>query len=165
MNKSLKNKNENNYIVFIILILSLITGIFGGYVLQRKNAHVIEINNLEGDMASLQQQINAIVHKVSAPATDFIYLKTFQIYNLIEESANHSQITLKSFSSDKKTNNLRVSLIGNFPNTINFFKYLEQASFNLIQEIEIKNNSQDPQRSIEIQLKIIVPTMKGAKEL
>ncbi|HBE78623.1 MAG TPA: hypothetical protein DDW65_12735 [Firmicutes bacterium] len=161
-NEFLKNKQGNRLIVFITLILFVITGLFCGYAFQRKNANALEMNNLEDDIAGLKQKINIIERKGSAEGSDCQYLKTFQIYNLIEESANNSQMTLKSFSQDKKTGYLGVSLIGNFPNAVSFFTYLVQARFTLIQEIEMKNNSQDPQKSIEILLKIIVPTGKGA---
>jgi hypothetical protein len=163
MNEFMKNKNGNN-LVIVIFFISLATGLFLGYALQRKNANTIEIGNLEANIANLKQQINVLESKASTPPTDVKYLKTFQIYKLVEESANNSQIAIKSFATDKKTNNLGISLIGNFPNVINFFQYLWPERFIFIKEIEIKSNNQDPKNSTEILLKITVPTVKGAKK-
>jgi hypothetical protein len=163
INKTMKIENWNKFLALIV-ILSILTGLFWGYQFQRKNIQNIEMGYLKNEIVSFKQQINAIQSQISAPQHDSKYLKTFQIYNLIEEGAYNSQMALKSFSNDKKNNNIEVTLIGNYPNAIVFFKFLRQAKFNLIRKIEFKNNSQDPQKSIVIQLKIYVPTAKGAKK-
>ena len=181
MINGLASKAQINYfsIILSVLIILLCFSFWGGYFFQRKNT--FEKKKLEKEIIALNHQIDSLTDQENNRRTNLNFIQLSQIYEAITESANKNRITIKNFDSAidsyviangsinkvnpklvKDSNNLKITIVGNYPDLINFFENLSENQFYLFKKIEIKSN-QDPKYSIEVLLELINPAVKGAK--
>ncbi len=162
-NESISKGKVNNWLVLLLLLIVLIGSIlFYVFSIRQKQSKIVRIENFKKEISNINHQLFIIEKKINNARTITKYETTSQIYGLIAENAAYHNIILKRFMAVKDTNELEMVLVGTFPDVIGFFNYLWQSKFFLIKKIELKS-SQEPKYSVEIGLKLAVPTVKGGK--